>query len=123
MQKWFVKLNPSDPKDFMYVAGRPYGVYFEGFRDSSHEHKSLAEQRRDYLNNQDEQANEFLETENYPYLIASPWEFDLPKFEEMLVSEGLWFSTLYPEDIEDNMKYTFLSQEDLSVAKELLDDC
>ena len=60
MQKWFVKLNPPDPKYFMYVAGRPYGVYFEGFRDSSHENKYLAEQRRDYLNNR----NEFLETEN-----------------------------------------------------------
>ncbi|UNY40368.1 hypothetical protein KLEP7_gp59 [Pseudaeromonas phage vB_PpeM_ KLEP7] len=73
-----------------------------------------------------EQTNEFLETENqadssFPYLVASPWSFDLPKFEDMLVSKGLWFSTLYLADIEDNMKYTFLSQEELSVAKELLD--
>ena len=73
--------------------------------------------------------NEFLETENqsdissYPCLIASPWEFDLPKFEDMLVSSGVWFSTLYLADTEDNMKYTFLSQEELSAAKELLDDC
>ena len=72
--------------------------------------------------------NEFLETENqedssFPYLVASPWDFDLPKFGGMLVSSGIWFSTLYLADIEDNMKYTFLSQEELSVAKELLDDC
>lgn len=73
--------------------------------------------------------SEFLETENqpdvssYPYLIASPWSFDLPKFEGILVSSGIWFSTLYLVDIEDNIKYTFLSQEELSVAKELLDDC
>ena len=53
MKKWFVKLNPSDPKDFMYVAGRPYGVYLGDFRDSPHENKYLAEQRRDYLNNQE----------------------------------------------------------------------
>lgn len=58
MKKWFVKLNPSDPKDFMYVAGRPYGVYLGGFRDSSHENKYLAEQRRDSLNNQEGQTNE-----------------------------------------------------------------
>ena len=72
--------------------------------------------------------NDFLETENkedssFPYLVASPWEFDLPKFEEMLVSKGLWFSTLYLADVEDNMEYTFLSKEELYVAKELLDDC
>lgn len=72
--------------------------------------------------------SEFLETENqpdvssYPYLIASPWSFDLPKFEGILVSSGIWFSTLYLVDIEDNIKYTFLSQEELSVAKELLDN-
>ena len=38
--------------------------------------------------------NKFLETENQPdvsscpYLIASPWDFELPKFEDMLVSKG-----------------------------------
>ena len=68
--------------------------------------------------------SEFLETENQPdasscpQLIASPWDFELPKFEDMLVSSGVWFSTLYLEDIEDNIKYVFLSQEELSVATE-----
>lgn len=49
--KWFVKMNPSDPKSCMYVSGRPYGVYYGRFRDSSWENKYLAELRRDYLNN------------------------------------------------------------------------
>lgn len=72
--------------------------------------------------------SEFLETENqsdissYPCLIASTWSFDLPKFEDMLLTEGIWFDSEYMADIEDNMKYTFLSQEELSVAKELLDN-
>lgn len=68
--------------------------------------------------------SEFLETENQPdvsscqYLIAILWDFELPKFEDILVSSGVWFSTLYLTDIEDNMKYTFLSQEELSITTE-----
>lgn len=46
MVKWFVRLDPPE----MRVRDYPWGVWLNGFRDSTHESKWLAEQRRDELN-------------------------------------------------------------------------
>ena len=53
--KWFVRLDFPD----MRVRDFPWGVWKGGFRDSTHECKYFAEQRRDYLNS----LEEFDETE------------------------------------------------------------
>lgn len=49
MVKWFVRLDPPD----MRVRDYPWGVWLNGFRDSIHESKWLAEQRRDALNSRE----------------------------------------------------------------------
>ncbi len=52
--KWFVKLDDK----YMKVEGFPWGVWKGGFRDSIHECKYLAEQRRDFLNNMEDDNSE-----------------------------------------------------------------
>ena len=52
MVKWFVRLDPPG----MRVRDYPWGVWLNGFRDSTPESKWLAEQRRDELHKQSEEV-------------------------------------------------------------------
>lgn len=52
--KWYVKFDSNGMK----VEGFPWSVWKGGFRDSTHECKYFAEQRRAYLNKLEEGENE-----------------------------------------------------------------